>query len=314
MEAPNTLFEAVAYYADPDRAHASWVAIRWPNGVACPRMGCGSADVRYTKTRRVWLCKDCGRQFTAKVGTIFEDSPLPLGKWMIAVWQLSNCRNGSSSCEIARALGVTQKTAWFMLHRVRLGMQSETFTKLRGAVEADETYFGGKPRHRKPKAANMAKRGGSYEQPIKSYEKTVVMGMRERGGEVRAMVIPDVRANTLWWQLRDNIEKGATVYTDSAAGYAGVKYRWIHHVINHTFEYVRGHVHTNSIESFWSVLKRTIKGTYVAPRPKHFPSYVEEQVFRFNSREERDGYRFLIAAKGGDGKRITYKELIKSPS
>jgi transposase-like protein len=193
-------------------------------------------------------------------------------------------------------------------------MQSETFTKLRGAVEADETYFGGKPRHRKPKAANMAKRGGSYEQPIKSYEKTVVMGMRERGGEVRAMVIPDVRANTLWWQLRDNIEKGATVYTDSAAGYAGVKYRWIHHVINHTFEYVRGHVHTNSIESFWSVLKRTIKGTYVAPRPKHFPSYVEEQVFRFNSREERDGYRFLIAAKGGDGKRITYKELIKSPS
>jgi transposase-like protein len=312
MEAPATLFEAVTYFSDPDRAHDAWVAIRWPNGVACPRMGCGSADVRYTKTRRLWLCKDCGRQFTAKVGTIFEDSPLPLGKWMIAVWFLSNCRNGSSSCEVARSLGVTQKTAWFMLHRVRLGMQSETFRKLRGEVEADETYFGGKPRHRKPRSAAMQSRGGSYEQPIKSYEKTVVMGMRERGGEVRAMVIPDNTESTLWWRLRDNVEKGATLYTDAAAGYLGAKYRWLHHVINHTFEYVRGNVHANNIESFWSVLKRTIKGTYICPRPKHLASYVEEQVFRFNSREITDGPRFRMAAKGGDGKRLTYKVLTRN--
>lgn len=307
MEAPNTLFEASAYYSDPDRAHAAWVAIRWPHGVACPRMGCGSADVRYIATRRLWFCKDCKRQFTAKVGTIFEDSPLPLGKWMIAVWLLSNCRNGSSSCEVARALGVTQKTAWFMLHRVRLGMQSETFTKLRGEVEADETYFGGKPRHRKPAKASM---GGKYEEPIKSYTKTIVMGMRERGGDVRAMVVPDASTSTLFWRLRDNVQKGATLYTDAWKGYSPARYRWLHSVINHSFEYVRGRVHTNSIESFWAVLKRTIKGTYVAPRPWHFQAYLEEQVFRFNSRETTDGLRFRDAAKGADGKRLTYRALI----
>lgn len=191
-------------------------------------------------------------------------------------------------------------------------MQSETFTKLRGEVEADETYFGGSPRHRRPRTANLRKRGGEYKEPIKSYEKTVVFGMRERGGEVRAMVVPDAKHATLWWTLRDHVEKGATLYTDSAAGYFRAHYRWIHHVINHTYEYVRGNVHTNNIESFWSVLKRTIKGTYICPRPKHLASYVEEQVFRFNSREMTDGPRFLEAAKGGDGKRLTYKELISS--
>lgn len=310
MEAPTTLFEAVAQFSDPDRAHEAWVAIRWPYGVACPRMGCGSADVRYTKTRRVWFCKDCNRQFTAKVGTIFEDSPLPLGKWMIAVWMLSNCRNGSSSCEVARALGVTQKTAWFMLHRIRLGMQSETFTKLRGEVEVDETYFGGKPRKRRPPLSRIRK-GVPYTPPIKSYEKTAVLGFRERGGEVRAMVIPDAKMMTLFMRVRDNVEKGATLYSDAHPGYRPARYRYIHHVINHSFEYVRGQVHTNTIESFWSVLKRTIKGTYICPRPKHLGSYLDEQIFRFNSRETTDGPRFRDAAKGGDGKRLRYKELTR---
>jgi len=309
METPKTLHAASAYFSDPEKAHAYWVAVRWPNGVACPRMGCGSADVRYTKTRRVWFCKDCKRQFTAKVGTIFEDSPLPLGTWMIAVWLLSNCRNGSSSCEVARALGVTQKTAWFMLHRVRLGMQSNTFEKLRGEVEADETYFGGKPRHATPRKARMQKNLGKQE-PIKSYEKTIVMGLRERGGEVRAFVVPNARPWTLYWKLRDNIKRGATLYTDAWHSYpSAAKHRFVHRVINHSFEYVRGQVHTNSIESFWSVLKRTIKGTYICPRPKHLPSYLDEQIFRFNSRQDKDGPRFAEALKGGDGKRITYKEL-----
>jgi transposase-like protein len=231
---------------------------------------------------------------------------------MVAIWLLSNCRNGSSSCEVARALGVTQKTAWFMLHRVRLGMQSETFQKLRGEVEADETYFGGKPRYRRPRAAYMQKHGGRTEEPIKSYEKTAVFGMRERGGKVRALVVPDNKMLTLFMRLRDNVERGATLYTDAWSGYIGARHSWIHRVINHKLEYVRGEVHTNTIESFWSVLKRTIKGTYICPRPKHLPAYLDEQVFRFNSRETTDGPRFRMAAKGGDGKRLTYKELVSS--
>jgi transposase-like protein len=306
MDTPGSLLEAVAYFSDPDRAHDYFVAVRWPNGVACPRMGCGSADVQYIKTRKRWRCKDCKREFTAKVGTIFEDSPISFTKWLPAIWLLSAARNGISSCEVARAIHVTQKTAWFMLHRIRLGMQAESFELLSGEVEVDETYIGPKARSMNRRAAKSKKSRGP------GYSKTVVMGMRERGGKVRAMVVKDTKRGTLLPKVFESVSAGSTVYTDALGSYHDLRRAYVHEVINHAEKYVDGRVHTNSIENFWSVLKRTIGGTYICPRPEHLDAYLDEQIFRFNERESTDGPRFKLAAKGADGKRLTYKALTAS--
>ena len=278
MGTSQTLLEAVTYFSDPDRAHGYFVSVRWPNGVACPRMGCGSAGVQYIKTRRVWRCKGCERQFTAKVGTVFEDSPLPLTKWLPAIWLISAARNGISSCEVARALGVTQKTAWFMLHRIRVAMQSETFEKLSGEIEVDETFIGPKYRsqHRRPKEITTP-RGNKGP----GTGKITVFGIRERGGKVRAWVVRDQKRGTLLPRVWDDVAKGSTVYTDSLGSYHSLKHDYVHHVINHAEKYVDGKVHTNSIENFWSVLKRTIGGTYICPRAKHLDAYLDEQIFRY---------------------------------
>jgi transposase-like protein len=302
---PETMQEAVQQFADPQAAHDFFVQIRFPNGVACPRLGCGSAAVAYMPKVRRWYCNECKRQFSAKVGTIFEDSPIGLDKWLPAIWLIASNRNGISSYEIARALNVTQKTAWFMLHRIREAMRDKSFEKLKGPVEADETFIGAKHNARKDHHG----RGQRRFKP-----QTAVMGIVQRGGKVRAFVIPNAGTMQLFMKLRDNVERGATVYTDSWAGYNAARFRWTHHVVNHAIEYVRGHVHTNNIEGFWSVFKRTIKGTYVAPRPKHLQAYIEEQVFRFNERKESDGPRFAKATKAADGKRLTYKALVAKPS
>jgi transposase-like protein len=308
---PATLLEAIRQFADPQVAHDYFVALRFPNGIACPRQGCGSADVAKIKNRNAWRCRECGRQFSVKVGTIFEDSPIGFDKWLPAMWLLSANRNGISSCELARGLGVTQKTAWFMLHRLRHAMQTPTFEKLSGEVEVDETYFGGAPRHFKPRSANLEKHGGTgYQEPRKIYKKTAVMGFRERGGNVRAFVIPNDKMLTLHMRVRDHVEPGSVLYTDGHPGYANADFRYVHHVINHSVEYVRGNIHTNSIENFWSVLKRTIGGTYICPRAKHMDAYLDEQIFRFNERENKDGPRFAKALKGADSKRLTWKALV----
>jgi transposase-like protein len=304
METPKTLLEAVQYFSDLDRAHEFVTQLRWPYGVACPRMGCGSASVAYMPKYRQWYCKDCKRKFTAKVGTIFEDSPIGFDKWLPAIWLLASNRNGISSCELGRALGVTQKTAWFILHRVRLAMQDGTFEQLSGEVEADETFVG-------PKARSILRYGDkSKKSRGPTYRKTVVMGIRERGGKVRAMVVPDTKRQTLLPKVFESVVPGSTVYTDAHHAYQGLRNRYVHQVINHAEKYVEGQVHTNSIENFWSVLKRTIGGTYIAPRPKHLDRYLDEQIFRFNERENTDGPRFSKAVKGVDGKRLTYKALI----
>jgi transposase-like protein len=302
---PTTLLEAVKAFSDPQVAHDYFVAIRWPHGViGCPRPGCGETDVVKIANRNVWRCRVCDRQFTAKVGTVFEDSPIGFDKWLPAMWMLSSCRNGVSSCELARHLHVTQKTAWFMLHRLRLSMKTPTFEQLEGEIEADETYVGGKPRHDSPWRTRKRTRAlGPAE------GKATVMGLIRRGGPVRAFVVKDNRKNTLLPRIEGHVKRGATVYTDSLMSYRGVQERYVHHVINHSIAYVRGRVHTNSIENFWSVLRRTLGGTYVAPRPKHLDRYLDEQVFRFNHREERDGERFPQAFRNADGNRLTYKAL-----
>lgn len=310
MESPKTLIGAVRAFKDPVIATQYFAKLRWPNGVACPRMGCGNADVRFISGKRPrWFCRECEREFTAKVGTIFEDSPIGFDKWLPAIWLITNAKNGISSCEVARSLEVTQKTAWFMLHRIRLAMSTNSFEKLRGPVEADETYIGGQAKFMNAK--RRAKVGRSWSER----GKVAVMGIvqrstEERKGKVRAFVVPFVEGGVLKPAIRKHVLAGAEVHTDGGTWYQGLDQDYVHHVIDHAYEYVRDNVHTNSIESFFSVLKRTIKGTYIAPRPQHLQRYIEEQVHRFNEREKNDGERFPVVAKQADGKRLTYRQLI----
>jgi transposase-like protein/IS1 family transposase len=303
MRFPQTLQEAILYFADKQRAHDYMVNLRWPNGIACPRFGCGSADVQIIATRKIWRCKECKRDFSTKVGTIFEDSALGLDKWLPAVWLIASAKNGISSYEIKRALGLgSQRTAWFMLHRIRLAMQSKTFEKLSGSVEVDETYVGGKKRSSHPLAGRGRKSKGPRD------GKTVVMGIIERRGKVRAFVVPDVTRATLHGRINQYVEVGANVYTDAWPAYRHLV-NYAHYVVNHDEEYVRGHIHTNTIENFWSLLRRALRGTYIAARPFHLSRYIDEQAFRFNTRDLTDGDRFALAAKAIEGCRVTWDEL-----
>ena len=304
------MLEAVRKFTDPQVAHDFFVQIRWPNGMACPREGCGSAGVAYLEKVRRWYCNDCKKQFSAKVGTIFEDSPIGLDKWLPAIWLIASNRNGISSHELARALDVTQKTAWFMLHRIREAMADENYIKLQGPVEADEAYIGGRKRRPNVGTANLA-----LSPTGPQAGKTIIFGMvqRRKGGKARAFVA-SAKIGTLHKKVRENVLKGAVLYTDAWKGYKKLSREYVHHVINHAEEYVRGHIHTNSIEAFWSLLKRNLRGTYVAPRPQHLQRYVEEQVFRFNQRLAQDGPRFATAAKMADGKRLTWRDLTGKPN
>jgi transposase-like protein len=308
METPVTLLNAIRVWSDPETAQQYFANLRWPNGVACPRSGCGSAEVRYIGGKRPrWLCRECNRQFTAKLGTIFEDSPIGFDKWLPAIWLISANRNGISSCELARALGVTQKTAWFMLHRVRLAMQSKTWERLSGEVEADETFVGGKLSHSK-EARRRSRKGIPWDP---NFNKTRVLGAVQRGGEVRAWAVPNLKRDTMLPKLQESIRPDAVLYTDgSNVLYSIGKKFSLHKWINHALKYVEGEIHTNNIECFWSVLKRTIGGTYIHVNPRHLDRYLAEQVFRFNERENVDASRFERAAKGADQKRLTYRELI----
>lgn len=300
---PETLQEAVVFFSDPDRCLEYVVSRRWPNGVTCP--ACGSADVRFLKNQRRWECraKHAKRQFSAKNGTIFEDSALGLDKWLVAMWLVVNCKNGVSSYEIHRALGITQKTAWFMDHRIRLALKAGGFSKLSGEVEADETFIGGKARnmHVSKRQRRITGTGGK--------DKTAVMGILERGGNVRTIVIPNRRKSALHAEVKKHVEAGSALYTDFLLSYEGLASDYAHKVVDHAVEYVNGRVHTNGLENFWSLLKRGINGTYVSVEPFHLFRYLDEQSFRYNNRKTTDADRFNMALTGIIGRRVTYKEL-----
>ena len=315
---PQSLLEAVRYYSDLDVCFSYMVKIKWPDGVVtCPK--CGAANVGYIASRRMMQCKsqDCRKQFSAKVGTIFEDSPLGLDKWFVAVWCITNAKNGISSCELARRLKVTQKSAWFMLHRIRLAMKTKTFTKMGGngsPVEADETFVGGLAKFMH-KADRERKITGSGQTG-----KTVVMGLLERhrgkkASTVRAMVLDrqpshaDIRE-----VIHKHVEPGSKLFTDDHGAYRGLSDAYVHQVIDHADKYVQGQIHTNGIENFWSVLKRGLKGTYIRPTPKHLFRYLDEQILRFNERKGTDADRFATVMPHVIGKRIMYKELIAPQS
>jgi len=303
--APRTLIEAIRYFEDLDVATAFLAKMRWEDGPVCDR--CGTVDnAYYLAKRRVWKCKNgkCSRQFSVKVGTIFEDSALGLDKWLPAVWLIANSKNGISSHELGRALGVTQKSAWFMLHRIRLAMQTGTFEKLTGIAEVDETFIGGASTfmHAKQRTEKITGTGGT--------DKTIVVGVLERGGQVRAEVVPDRKAGTLMDFIRENVEDHATVYTDSHKGYAPVRWNYEHGMTDHSLgEYVNGVIHTNGIENFWSILKRSIKGTYISIVPEHLIAYVDERAFAFNNRKDTDLGRFRAVLSEVANYRLTYAEL-----
>jgi transposase-like protein len=303
MDVPSTLQEAIVYFSDPDRCFQYALNLRWPNGVvSCPR--CGSEKHSFIKTRRVWFCSGCKKQFTLKVGTIFEDSPLGLDKWMCAFWMICNCQNGVSSCEIARTIGITQKSAWFMMHRIRKAMHEDVSDTLGGEVEVDETFIGGKARnmHVGKRQRRITGTGGSG--------KAVAFGLLERGGKVRTMHIPDRQKETVQPQIKRHVQAGAALYTDEMLGYRGLAGDYAHKVVNHAVEYVDGRVHTNGLENFWSLLKRGINGTYVSVEPFHLFRYLDEQSFRYNNRKDiGDQDRFEIGMKNVAGRRLTYKEL-----
>ncbi len=302
---PKTLQQAIVYFSNPLNCLNYLVARRWPTRVICPT--CGRDDVTFLAKQSKWQCKSQHqrRQFSVKVGTIFEDSPLGLDKWLMAVWMITNCKNGISSYEVHRAIGVTQKTAWFMIHRIRLAMQTGSFAKqLSGNVEVDETFIGGRARnmHRSVKARRL-KGATGYE------GKMAVMGLLERHGEVRTVVIPNTKRKSLRPAITAHVEPGSVVYSDALRSYNYLNTDYIHSVIDHAEKYVDGHIHTNGIENFWSLLKRAIRGTYVSVEPFHLFRYLDEQTFRFNSRHGNDSERFQRVTEQVSGRRLTYKEL-----
>jgi transposase-like protein len=303
---PQSLQEAILYFSDAENCLNYLVARRpeWNSGVVCPR--CGSTSVGFLKNQLRWQCsvRHPRRQFSVKVDTIFEDSPLGLDKWLPAMWLINNCKNGISSCEIARALDVTQKTAWFMLHRIRLTQQGKNGGKLGGPgqeIEADETMIGGKARNMHQGKRNKARQ-------LDNFGKAIVSAVLERHGEVRATVVPNRRKKAIQKHVREHVEAGSTVYTDELLSYDGLD-EYTHAVINHAETYVNGQIHTNGMENFWSLLKRGLKGTYISVEPFHLFRYVDEQAFRYNNRKMDDSERFAMSVDGIVGKRVTYAEL-----
>ena len=307
MSEPTSLQEAIVYFADPDNCREYVVARRWPNGVECPT--CGRKDVSYMPKYDRWACpsKHPKRQFSLKTGTIYEDSPLGMDKWLTATWMVSNCKNGVSSCEIARALSVTQKTAWFLDHRIRVSFGMEAPDKFSGHVEADETFIGQKARnmHKSVREKKITGTGGK--------DKTMVLGILERGkdgkpSQIRTKVVGNRRKKALQSELRQRVQAGSAIYTDALKSYEGMD-EFKHEVVDHAVEYVREKVHTNGCENFWSLLKRCLHGTYISVEPFHLFRYLDEQSYRFNNRHMTDAERMDLAVNGIVGKRLMFDQL-----
>jgi transposase-like protein len=303
---PKTLQEAIRHFSDEQVCIDTIAALRWPNGPACPK--CAGTAHYYLATQKRWKCKACKKQFSVKVGTIFEDSPISLDKWLAALWMLVNCKNGISSYEVGRDLGITQKSAWFVLHRLRLALQHGSMDKVGGGgkhVEVDETFIGGAARfmHADRRKRMITERG------VK--DKTAVMGILERGGKVRVNVVANRKKHLLETEVRAHVKAGSAIYSDNFASYDRLKsYGFQHQVVDHAEKYVDGQVHTNGLENFWSLVKRGLKGTYISVEPFHLFRYLDEQVYRYNNRKlAHDGERFELALSQIAGKRLTFSEV-----
>jgi transposase-like protein len=313
MKVPKTLQQAIQLFSDEQVCIDAVASMRWPDGPECPH--CQAKEPYYLATQKRWKCRSCRKQFSVKVGTIFEDSPISLQQWLPALWMLVNDKNGISSYELHRALDISQKSAWFVLHRLRMVLKNNSGFQFGGPVEVDETFVGGRIANmHKSKKARMAEIKG---QQLKGdhMNKTIVMGLLDRElRQVRAKVVPNVRRDTLQAEVLREVKHGSRVYTDEWIGYNALHQQFVHDVVNHVEGYVDGQVHTNGIENFWALLKRTLKGTYVAVEPFHLERYVDEQIFRFNNRATKDNPltdsdRFVAALAQVAGKRLTFAEL-----
>ena len=303
---PTTELEAVRYFADPEVCVEFVSNLRWPDGAVCPN--CEGREHSYLTTRRLWKCKSCKKQFSVKVGTIFEDSAIPLDKWLVAIWKIANSKNGVSSHELGRSLGLTQKSAWFVNHRIRLAMQTGTFNKLDGEIEVDESYIGGKARnmHRDRWLAKSQGLGRGRAKQVK----TLAVGILQRDGRVRAAVLPDTKKPTLHTHVQEHVAEGATIYTDSLNSYIGLEWKgYEHKIVDHAKLYVDGRIHTNGLENFWSLVKRGLHGTYVSVQPFHLFRYLDERAFTYNERDLSDLGRFQKVIRAAVGRRLTYAEL-----
>lgn len=319
-QVPTSLMEAIRYFSDPDVCQEFIASLRWMNGVVCPH--CGSKTVGFLKTRRIYKCKakECRKQFSVRTGSILEESPIPLDKWLMATWLIVNCKNGISSYEIARDLKITQKSAWFLLHRIRLVLRNGSWEKMGGpeGAESDGAFFGGNPQrmHKSRRLKiNIEHYGTPKDQRSHWPNKTSVLGFYDRESRtVRAKVVPNMKRETLQNEILANIHQGSRLYTDQANAYNSVADKYIHETVNHLDNYVRGQVHTNCLENFWSLMKRHLRGTYVAVEPFHLDRYLDEQMFRFNNRTTKDNPlddadRFMLAVSQITGKRLTWNEL-----
>jgi transposase-like protein len=313
-EQPKSLIEAIKLYSNEQYCIDSLAKLRWIDGKpVCLKCGTEENERKHMwlANQKRWKCYQCRKQFSVKQGTIFEDSPISLSKWFTALWLLVNCKNGVSSYEVARDLEITQKSAWFVLQRLRFMLKDITPVKMGGSgtpVQMDESFHGGKPKNMHDSRRLKLKLG------MNGYaEKTAVFGMLETGTrQVRAMVVPNVKRATLQKAILDNVGFGSTIHTDQWSGYDGLSAKeFVHETVNHMEEYVTaGGVHTQAIENFWSLLKRGLNGTYVAVEPMHMDRYLDEQMFRFNNRiGYNDGARFVKALSQAPSRRLTYAEL-----
>lgn len=329
MYMPKTLKEAIKYYADEQVCIEAVAALRWPEGKPiCPKCGATEGERKHYwfATQKRWKCYACRKQFSVKVNSVFEDSPLPLSTWLMAMWMLVNCKNGVSSYEIARATGITQKSAWHLLHRIRHALGTMPTERMGGfgkVVEADECYIGGLPknRHGHKRENEVIRRMKECGVDVKrvtgrATEKTPVFGLLDRETRrVRAQVLPMVRRDVLMNAILDNVEKKTRMHTDGMQEYKSLPdHGFVHEFVDHVNVYVRGDVHTNGIENFWSLLRRTLRGTYVAVEPFHLNRYLNEQIFRFDNRATKDNPltdtdRFTLALSQIAGKRLQFKEL-----
>ena len=310
MDSPKTLQEAIIYFADYDNCRRFLIDLRWADGlVRCPR--CGSEKVTYLETARLYKCygKHEKAKFSLKVGTIFEDSAVGLEKWLPAMWLVVNAKNGISSMEIHRSLGISQKSAWHMAHRIRFALHQGSFdSMLTGEVEADETFIGGKARNMQVAKRKLRITGTGPK------DKTAVMGILERGDKVHTTVVADRKKKTLQAEVKKHVQAGAALYTDALLSYDGLAKDYAHQVVDHAVEYVNGRIHTNGLENFWSLLKRGINGTYVSVEPFHLFRYLDEQSYRYNNRATKDNPlndadRFMLACSQIVGKRLNWDSL-----
>jgi len=301
LNAKSGLMDAIRYFSDPMVCLETVSKAKWSKGPECPR--CTGKKLSFLKTRLMWTCLACRKQFSVKVGTIFEDSAIGLDKWLTAMWLLANCKNGISSYELAKDVKVTQRSAWFMLQRIRYAMHTGSINKMTGTVEADETFIGGKARnmHFGKRAEKIRGRG-----PM---GKAIVFGLLDREtGEVRTTVVDGRKKHHLHGHIRANVAPGSELNTDALKSYDGLT-EYTHKVVDHAEQYVDGTVHTNRLENFWSLLKRAIKGTYVSIEPFHLFRYLDEQSFRYNERKATDAERFHKVLNCVGGKRLTYNQV-----